>query len=117
MESYRGLTNTVILLDNYGEDSRMLHQSFRSSGFTGPVIVIEDDGFFPEDVISVYQYFSGDFLKSSRTPGRARYLTILISRIIGRLTPAIPEERCTTSTGSGGVSFTHSQSIKGWCGW
>ena len=73
MESYRGLTNTVILLDNYGEDSRMLHQSFRSSGFTGPVIVIEDDGFFPEDVISVYQYFSGDFLKSSRTPGRARY--------------------------------------------
>lgn len=73
MESYRGLTDKVLLLDNYGEDSRMLHQSFRSSGFTGPVIVIEDDGFFPEDVISVYQYFSGDFQKSSRTPGRERY--------------------------------------------
>ena len=73
MESYRELTDTILLLDNYGEDSQMLHQSFRSSGFAGPVIVIEDDGFFPEDVISVYQYFSGDFQKSGKTPGRARY--------------------------------------------
>lgn len=73
MESYRGLTDTILLLDNYGEDSQMLHQSFCSSGFAGPVIVIEDDGFFPEDVISVYQYFGGDFQKSSGTPGRARY--------------------------------------------
>ena len=74
METYRGLTkDTVLLLDNYGEDSRMLHQSFRSSGFMGPVVVIEDDGFFPEDVLSVYQYFCGDFRKSSRVPGKARY--------------------------------------------
>ena len=73
MESCGGLNDTVLLLDNYGEDSRMLHQSFCSSGFTGPVIVIEDDGFFPEDVISVYQYFSGDFQKSSRASGKARY--------------------------------------------
>lgn len=73
MEANRGLTDTVLLLDNYGEDSEMLHQSFRSSGFTGPVIVIGDDGFFPEDVISVYQYFCGDFRKSSKVPGKARY--------------------------------------------
>ena len=64
MERYRGLTDTILLLDHYGEDSEMLHQSFRSSGFMGPVIVIEDDGFFPEDVISVYQYFCGDLRKS-----------------------------------------------------
>lgn len=73
MENYRGLTDTILLLDNYGEDSQMLHQSFRNSGFRGPVMVIEDDGFFPEDVISVYQYFSGDFAKSSAAPGKARY--------------------------------------------
>lgn len=73
MEANRGLTDTVLLLDNYGEDSEMLHQSFRRSGFTGPVIVIEDDGFFPEDVISVYQYFCGNFRKSGKAPGKARY--------------------------------------------
>lgn len=72
MEAYHGI-DAVLLLDNYGEDSEMLHRSFRGSGFTGPVVVIEDDGFFPEDVISVYQYFSGDFRKSGRTPGKARY--------------------------------------------
>lgn len=69
MEKYSGMTDTVLLLDNYGEESKMLHQSFRRAGFKGPVIVIGDDGFFPEDVIPVYQYFCGDFKES----GRARY--------------------------------------------
>lgn len=73
MESDRGITDAVLLLDNYGERSQMLHQSFRSAGFTGPVVVIEDNGFFPEDVISVYQYFCGDFRKNSRVSGKARY--------------------------------------------
>ncbi len=73
MEEHSGLTDVVLLLDNYGEESGMLHQSFRRAGFTGPVIVIEDDGFFPEDVISVYQYFCGDFTESNKVPGKARY--------------------------------------------
>ncbi len=73
MEKHSGLTDSVLLLDNYGEESEMLHQSFRKVGFTGSVIVIEDDGFFPEDVISVYQYFCGDFRNSIKVPGRARY--------------------------------------------
>ncbi len=73
MEKYSGITDAVLLLDNYGEDSEMLRQSFRRAGFTGPVAVIEDDGFFPEDVISVYQYFCGDFRKSKKVPQKARY--------------------------------------------
>lgn len=73
MEKYRGLTDTILMLDNYGEESMLLHQSFRSAGFEGPVIVIEDDGFLPEDVISVYQYFCGDFRESGKVPGKARY--------------------------------------------
>lgn len=73
MEKHSGLTDGVLLLDNYGEDSAMLHQSFRRAGFQGPVVVIEDDGFFPEDVISGYQYFCGDFGKSPKVPGKARY--------------------------------------------
>ncbi len=73
MEKHSGLTDAVLLLDNYGEDSEMLHQSFRRAGFEGPVIVIEDDGFFPEDVLSVYQYFGGDFRTSDKVPGKPRY--------------------------------------------
>lgn len=73
MGENRGLTDAVLLLDNYGESGSLLHQSFRSAGFTGPVIVIEDDGFFPEDVISVYQYFCGDFRKSGGAREKARY--------------------------------------------
>ena len=64
MEKSGGMIDTVLLLDNYGEESDMLRQSFRNAGFTGPVIVIEDNGFLPEDVISVYQYFCGSFRES-----------------------------------------------------
>ncbi len=73
MEKHSGMTDTVLLLDNYGEESEMLHRSFRSAGFTGPVVVIGDDGFFPEDVVSVYQYFCGDFRESGKVPGKPRY--------------------------------------------
>ena len=73
MERSGGVTDTVLLLENYDESGGMLRQSFRSAGFTGPVVVIEDDGFFPEDVISVYQYFCGDFRKGNIVPGKARF--------------------------------------------
>lgn len=73
MEKHSGLIHAVLMLDNYGEESKMLHRSFREAGFTDPVIVIEDNGFFPEDVIPVYQYFCGDFQNSTKVPGKARY--------------------------------------------
>lgn len=73
MEKSGRMSDTVLLLEDYGEASKMLCQSFRSANFKGPVIVIEDDGFFPEDVISVYQYFCGDFQKGKNVPGKARF--------------------------------------------
>ena len=73
MGKHSRLTGSVLLLDNYGEESELLYLSFRKAGFAGPVIVIEDNGFLPEDVISVYQYFCGDFRNSTKVPGRARY--------------------------------------------
>ena len=73
MEKHSGLIHAVLLLDNYGEESELLYLSFRKAGFAGPVIVIEDNGFLPEDVISVYQYFCGDFRNSTKVPGKARY--------------------------------------------
>lgn len=73
MEKSGRMTDPVLLLEDYSETSHMLCQSFRSANFKGPVVVIEDDGFFPEDVISVYQYFCGDFRKGKNVPGKARY--------------------------------------------
>lgn len=51
----------ILLLDNYAQDSQALHTSFKLSDYDCPVVVIEDDGFLPDDVIAVYSFFLGDF--------------------------------------------------------
>ncbi len=70
-----GLTqqNIVLLLDDYSTDSENLRESFRQAGLHLPVVVIEDDGFLPEDVISVYGFFLGAFQGAPGVPGRPRY--------------------------------------------
>ena len=47
----------ILLLDRYDEMADMLKQSFRCAGFAGPVVVIEDKGFLPPDVLSVFRWF------------------------------------------------------------
>ncbi len=59
--------NSVLLLDNFNEESQMLYQAFKASGFQGKVVTMEDDGFLPEDVISLYHYFCGN------NKGKPRY--------------------------------------------
>ena len=65
--------NIVLLMDNYGEDSKKLHTSFLQAGKNYPVFVIEDDGFLPEGVTSVFGYFLGDFDNLEIVPGKPRY--------------------------------------------
>lgn len=65
--------NIVLLLDNYEEDSKKLHKSFLQAGRNYPVLVIEEDGFLPEGVTSVFSYFLGDFSVSEKVPGKPRY--------------------------------------------
>ena len=65
--------NIVLLLDNYGEDSQKLHNSFKLAGKNYPVLVIEEDGFLPEDVTSVFSYFLGDFKNAKNIPGKPLY--------------------------------------------
>lgn len=61
MEKHTELNNALLLFDIYSEASQSLHTSLKSAGYDGPAVVIEDDGFLPDDVISVYGYFLGDF--------------------------------------------------------
>ena len=62
------LETPVLLLENFDEDSQMLYQSFRTSGFDGPVFTFSDEGFLPDDVTSIYTYYCG-----KKEGGKARY--------------------------------------------
>ena len=67
-------TNEVILLfDTYSAESQDLHTSFKLTGEDYLAVVLEDDGFLPEDVISVYNYFLGDFKNEDTVLGKPRY--------------------------------------------
>lgn len=72
------LNEAVLLFDNYSQDSRNLRTSFQQAGYDCPALVIEDDGFLPEDVISVYGFFLGDFKNKSGVGGKPRYFNQII---------------------------------------
>ncbi|MQN00658.1 MAG: accessory Sec system glycosylation chaperone GtfB [Lachnospiraceae bacterium] len=55
-----GSVDGVLLLDSFDEQAQMLAQSFQAAGFCGPVVVIHDDGFLPDEVMSVREWFSKD---------------------------------------------------------
>lgn len=56
----------ILLFNRYSMDSRRLHASFKQAGCHLTAVAIEDDGFLPEDVMSVYGYFVGGI----RTAGK-----------------------------------------------
>lgn len=61
---------TVLLLDDFGIESEKLWTSFQLSYRTEPVSVIEEDGFLPDGVESVYGFFLGNFQGKENVPGR-----------------------------------------------
>ena len=73
MEKYIEMKDTILLFDHYGADSENLYTSFELAGFHFPAAVIEDNGFLPENVISVYGYFLGDFKKALGDKARPKY--------------------------------------------
>ncbi len=73
METTAWKQKVMLLMDNFGQESRKLYESFRKIGADCPVAVIEDDGFLPEDVMSVYGFFLGDFRNMPGGLGRSRY--------------------------------------------
>lgn len=73
MEFIITLDDIVLLFDNYSQDSQNLQASFERAGHHCKVMVIEDDGFLPEGVMSVYGYFLGEFQGKKGIPGKPRY--------------------------------------------
>lgn len=73
------LETPVLLLENFDEESQMLYQSFRTSGFDGPVLTFSDEGFLPDDVTSIYTYYCG-----KKKVVKLAILIKLMYRIIGK---------------------------------
>lgn len=58
------------IFEQYNQEASDLHHSLKVSGYTHPTIVLTETGFLPDDVISPYGYFTGDYLVEK---GYARY--------------------------------------------
>lgn len=52
----------INLFDTYHQKSWDLHFSLLKAGYQHPTIVLEDDGWLPEDLVSPYQYIISDHL-------------------------------------------------------
>ena len=63
----------VLLFDSYSDDSKKLHTSFKLAGKNYLTVVLEDDGFLPDDVISVFSFFLGKHEKGDKIPGKPRF--------------------------------------------
>ena len=50
----------ILLLDTFDEPARLLMESFDKAGFRGEIIVINDGGFLPENVKSLFRWFCYD---------------------------------------------------------
>ena len=73
MEEFTKSEQVVLLFDSYSEDSKKLHTSFKLAGKDYLTVVLEEDGFLPDGVISIFGYFLGEYKKSENIPGRPRY--------------------------------------------
>nr|WP_305182691.1 accessory Sec system glycosylation chaperone GtfB [uncultured Schaedlerella sp.] len=61
MHGYTESNEIILLFDQYSLDSQRLHTSLKRAGYEHLAVAIEDDGFLPEGVMSIYGYFTEDF--------------------------------------------------------
>ena len=54
MENPIMLEDTILLFDSYSPDSRRLHDSFRLAGCKCSAVILEENDFLPEGVLSVF---------------------------------------------------------------
>lgn len=73
MGEFTEMNDIVLLFDNYSPDSQSLYTSFQLAGYQCPAAVIEDDGFLPENIMSVYGFFLGDFKAVYGAHARPKY--------------------------------------------
>ena len=58
----------INLFENYNQETQELHQSLKRAGYNHFTIVINDDGFLPDDVTSPYRFFAAYQIYEDDTP-------------------------------------------------
>lgn len=66
--------NVILLLDNYSLMSRLLHESLQKISGQVLAIVITEDNFLPDNVLSIYDFMVGNYgNKAIRKIGKPKY--------------------------------------------
>lgn len=73
MEEPVMLEDTILLFDSYSPDSKRLHDSFRLAGCGCSAVVLEENDFLPEEVMSVYDMFLGYYGEKGKSLGKPRF--------------------------------------------
>ncbi len=68
-----GREEIILLFDYFNRGSQDLFDSFKNAGKNCIAVTINDEGFLPDDVVNIFEYFLGDFSKSDKCPGHPRY--------------------------------------------
>ena len=78
MEKCIGKNHIILLLDNYSKDSQYLHESLLLAEYECLVIVLEENYFLPEGVISVYELLSGNADTEEECHGSPRFFNEIL---------------------------------------
>lgn len=70
MGRHTGETGIVLLFERITPDGLLLRDSFARAGCDCPAFVMEEDGFLPDGLRSVYGFFQGDFKSADGIPGK-----------------------------------------------
>lgn len=71
MERISEINDIVLLMDSYSKEAEQLHTTFKLSGVEFIPVIIDNDGFAPDDVISVYDSFLTS--EGQNEQGKPRY--------------------------------------------
>ena len=67
----------ILLFDYFNRGSHDLFDSFKNAEIDVTALVINDDGFLPDGVTNVFEYFLGDYRKCDNCPGKPLYFNQL----------------------------------------
>lgn len=73
MEKTAAGTATLLLMDVFSEESERLYTSLKQSGMEFRAAVLQDDGFLPEGIFSVYGFFLGDYKHARNSLQKPRF--------------------------------------------
>ena len=73
MERRIGQDNIILLCDSYSPDSKRLHECFQQADIDCLAVVMEEDYFLPEGVVSIYDFLFYGSNAGNENTGKPKY--------------------------------------------